>query len=313
MGRWHAHAVNAIGRKVTAVVDDDITRASLLADKYGALASTNQDEAFSQHPVAAHICTPPSSHSAIAANAISHGINLLIEKPFTPSIADTTTLLSLAADAGVIACPVHQLAFQTGTRAAMTRVRDFGPLLHVDFVACSAGAEGRPELRNQLALEILPHPLSVLHRFVTGPLCDAAWRATASSPGEVRITGESDGVTIGILISAAGRPTRNTARLIGQHGTFHLDFFHGFATFESPAVSRTRKAARPFEVGARLFAGAANNLARRALLSEPAYPGLRTLTRDFYQALDTGTEPPIGAVEILDISKTTDLIAGLLR
>jgi len=313
MGRWHAHAVHAIGRNVIAVADDDIDRAKRLAEKYGASATTDLGEALSKRPIAAHVCTPPSSHMNVATEAINHGVNVLIEKPFAPSLDDTATILRLAADAGLIACPVHQLLFQRGTQSAMNRREEFGPLLHVDFVACSAGAVGSPELRGQLALDILPHPLSVLRRLLGTSLNSAKWHSTSPAPGEVRIAGECQGISVGILISASGRPTRNTARLIGERGTTHLDFFHGFGTFEKPNVSRARKAIRPFEVSAGFFAGAAANLARRAATREPAYPGLRDLVREYYRATDEGSASPILPGEVMDVARSADVLGQLIR
>ncbi len=312
MGRWHAHAIHAIGQRVNTIVDDDIGRATALAEKYGAIATTNIESAFAEHPIAVHICTPPATHAKLAAKAIAAKTNVLIEKPFAPSLAETTTLLALAKAAGVIACPVHQLVFQRGTRAALDRLAEFGPLLHADFVACTAGADQARELRAQLAIEILPHPLSVLQRFLAGSLGAAKWHATSPSTGEVRIAGEYGPVTFGILITTAGRPTRNTARFIGERGTMHLDFFHGFSTFERPSVSRTRKAARPFAVSTGMFAGAAANLARRAAAGEPAYPGLRDLVREFYRAIDLGEGSPISPDDVRDLSRAMELLSDLL-
>lgn len=312
MGRWHAHAVHAIGRNVIAVADDDIDRAKRLAERYGASATTDLGEAFSKGPIAAHVCTPPSSHINVATTAIGHGVNVLIEKPFAPSLDDTATILRLAADAGLIACPVHQFLFQRGMRNAVKRMGDFGPLRHVDFVACSAGADGAPELRGQLALDILPHPLSVLRRLLGHSLDSAKWQATSPAAGEVRIAGECQGISVGIVISACGRPTRNTARLIGERGTMHLDLFHGFGTFERPNVSRAAKAARPFEVSAGLFARAAGNLAIRVLAREPAYPGLRSLIDSFYRSVEAGGKSPIQSDEVLDVARAADRLTGLL-
>lgn len=312
MGRWHAHAINAIGVPVNAIVDDDIGRATVLAKKYGAIASTSIESTFAEHPIAVHICTPPASHAEVAAKAIAANTNVLIEKPFATSLAETITLLALAKAAGVIACPVHQLVFQRGTRAAIDRLSEFGPLLHADFVACSAGADQVPALRAQLALDILPHPLSVLQRFLAGSLDAAKWHATSPVAGEVRIAGECGQVTIGILVSAGGRPTRNTARLIGERGTMHLDFFHGFSAFERPSVSRIRKAARPFALSVGMFASAASNLVRRASAGEPAYPGLRDLVREFYGAVDRGEGSPISPDDVRDLSRATELLSGLL-
>lgn len=313
MGRWHAHSIKAVGRNVVAIVDQDPARARSLAARYSASAESTIEAALARGGSAVHICTPLASHASLAWTALTHGASVLIEKPFAVHATEAFAILESAAAAGLIACPVHQLPFQRGTRQAIERLPDFGPLLHVDFTACSAGADGSPERRGQLAMDILPHPLSVLRRVVTGELDSIAWHAESPMQGEVRVSGICGEVTVGILISASGRPTQNTARLVGKRGTMHLDFFHGFATFESPGVSRSRKVARPFTVGASMFAGATRNLTLRALSGEPAYPGLRELVREFYNAVEAGGASPLSREEVMDVAVACGKISDALQ
>jgi predicted dehydrogenase len=312
MGRWHANAIRAEGRPVTAVVDADAGKAAVLARSVDARPTTDLSLALSLAPVAVHICTPPSSHVAIATAALEAGAHVLIEKPFAETAHDAREILDLATRAGRMACPVHQFLFQNGVRQAIERLDAIGPLLHADFVACSAGADGSPGRQSALVHDILPHPLSLLARFVSPLLSDARWKVVASQPGELRIAGSLGHVSIGILISASGRPTRNTARLIGRHGAAHLDLFHGFATFEAPDVSRGRKIARPFIHSASTLAAAGANLARRAVLGQPAYPGLNELTQAFYAAISVGAPAPISGEETLAVATERDRLAAMM-
>ncbi|HKS05495.1 MAG TPA: Gfo/Idh/MocA family oxidoreductase [Gemmatimonadaceae bacterium] len=307
MGQWHAHAAHALGERVRAVVDTDLTRAQTLAKEYEARATTDLADALGTQPFAAHICTPLDAHVAQASAALDAGAHVIVEKPFALTPADTRALLSRAASAKLHAVPVHQYLFQTGTREALDELANFGPPLHADFVACSAGADATNE-RSRIARDILPHAMSVLRR-VHGPSFSAIqWSAVEPAQGELRVTAAADGSSISILISMSGRPTQNTARLIGEHGTVHLDFFHGFATFESPDVSRAHKIARPFTLGAKTLANAATNLATRALQREPAYPGLRELVSAFYSAARANTAPPISAEEAIDVAVAVEKI-----
>ena len=311
MGHWHAHAANALGEQVRAVVDLDIEKARSLAKQYRAKAASDVPSVLDTDPLAVHVCTPPDSHVASATLAIGAGAHVLLEKPFAPTLADARTIFATAAKAQRHAVPVHQYLFQTGTREAIDAIGSLGPLAHADFVACSAGAEATGA-HNAIALDILPHALSVLRRLAGPSFASIQWNVVAPAPGELRVTAVSAKTSVSILISTSGRPTRNTARFIGERGTVHLDFFHGFATFESPEVSRGRKIARPFTLGAKTFANAATNLAVRTIRREPAYPGLRELVGAFYAAARTGTAPPITADETLDVVAAAERIASQL-
>jgi hypothetical protein len=151
----------------------------------------------------------------------------------------------------------------------------------------------------------------VLRRLLGTEFVNATWAAIEPVPGEVRVTATRGRVTAGILVSMSGPPTRNTARLIGERGTAHVDFFHGFATFEAPDVSRMRKIARPFDLASRTLVNAGTDFVRRAIGGEPAYPGLRELTVAFYAAARGTRQTPIDDRETIDVSSVAQRISTL--
>jgi hypothetical protein len=51
---------------------------------------------------------------------------------------------------------------------------------------------------------------------------------------------------------------------------------------------------------------ATSNLGRRVANSEPAYPGLRALIAEFYEAVRSGGSPPITPDETLSIARVRD-------
>jgi predicted dehydrogenase len=309
MGRWHAHALSRIGIPVTAVVDSDARRARHLGAQHPQARLFEDLASLLSRDGAdvVHVCTPLSTHRTLVGEVLQAGRHVLVEKPLAETAAETATLQRLAEARGVLLCPVHQFLFQPGALYVQRALDKLGPIRHMDFTACSAGAYRADDAgRAQVAADILPHPLSLLTRFLAPRLTDLEWYVRAPLPGEIRVVGAADGVTVSILVSVRGRPTTNTFRLVGERGTAHLDLFHGFAVVEPGAVSRVHKILHPFALSGRVLIGAAGNLVRRSVHREPAYPGLRELTRRFYAAASGADVAPIHAQEVLEVAETRD-------
>jgi len=93
----------------------------------------------------------------------------------------------------------------------------------------------------------------------------------------------------------------------------HADLFHGFVFDDQRKLSRAGKIIRPFGNAAGTFGAATINLARRTLRREQAFPGLRELVRLFYDAIRSGSAPPISVAETLDVAAERDTIMRALR
>jgi predicted dehydrogenase len=305
MGRWHADAVRRSGGRVALVVDPDRARAEALARVHGAEAATGLDPASVAR--IAHVCTPLETHVEIAGALADAGVHVLVEKPLAETAVETAALLDRARVRGVLLCPVHQFLFQRGVRRVLAAVPSIGPLRHVEFDACSAGAEGGDEAaREHLVGDILPHPLALLAELLPEPVADLPWQVVRPERGELRALAETDGASIDVLVSTRGRPTTNAFRIVGERGSATADLYHGFAVVQGGQVSRGRKIAQPFALAGRTGAAAAGNLARRAWRREPAYPGLRDLVAAFHTAAAVGGEPPISPAATLDVAAARD-------
>lgn len=312
MGRWHAHAVARAGHVVAAVVDSNSERAATLAREhagaavFSALADTMDTDVV-------HICTPLSAHVELALAAIARGSHVIVEKPLASTPEETATVLDRATSAGLLVIPVHQFPFQRGVAQAHASLQNIGPLLHIDFTACTAGAEGRSDDgRDLVALEVLPHPLSLLAKLVAPELSGANWNVAHTRPGELRAFCILAGTSVSVLISTAGRPTTNHMRLIGERGATDIDLYHGFSVTTHGRSTRLGKVAQPFVSSALSFASATSNLARRSAAREPAYPGLRDLVREFYDAVAGGGPAPISTSDTLDIAITLDKLRRMM-
>lgn len=314
MGRWHAHAARRAGARVAAIVDADAGRASRLAAGYTGSLATGSLTAVLDRVDVVHICTPTPTHVPLAQQAIDAVRHVLVEKPFADSPGDTDRLLAHAQARSVLACPVHQFLFQRGVQQALDPRIGIGPLRHIDLMVCSAGADrGDDAARDRIAAEVLPHLVSLLVRLFPGCVARMPWTVVHPAPGEMRAITYAGAVTIGLMVSMGGRPTRNRMQLIGERGSVHADLFHGFAVVHRGRVSRVRKIAQPFVGGATEVLAAAGNIARRAWNREPAYPGLRRLCELFYAAVDGRKPPPIAAEETMEVARTCERLTQLAR
>jgi hypothetical protein len=208
----------------------------------------------------------------------------------------------------VLLCPVHQYPFQRSVASITAAVAVLAPMRHIDITMCSAGAAaaGAPDA-DTVALEMLPHPLSLVARLAPAVL-RSDWLVQRFAAGEYRLLATADGLSASVLISMAGRPTANTMRVIGDGGTAHADLFHGFAIFETGAVSRARKMIHPFSRAGLTIAAAATNLGARVLRREPAYPGLIELVTRFYSAASNHGPSPIAADEVVAIADAIEMV-----
>jgi predicted dehydrogenase len=312
MGRVHTEAARNSGGRLTAVVDPAGEAAGRLASEFGVRSITRDELLAGGVADVVHVCSPPDSHANECESALRAGMHVLCEKPVTQTAAELESLFELAQSSDLLLCPVHQFPMQDGIRQIRSAHASLGKIRHIAAEICTAGADGlSDEARHQIALDILSHPLSLCAALDAAPLSRAKWSVAVSAPGEMIVTGVSGEILISYLISTRGRPTSNLLRVIGESGTATADLYHGYSYIEGGAVSRARKATRPFAASGLAFSSAAINGIKRALEGETAFPGLRTLVKGFYDAIGNRGLPPITPSECLDIARARDTIVAL--
>jgi len=312
MGQWHAHAIRRAGSRVVAIVDADRRRAEQLAARCPERPAIGADlaDVLARHAVdVVHVCTPIDSHEAVAGAALGAGVHALVEKPLGPDQAVVERLHALAAERGVLLCPVHQFLFQPGILQAEQWLGRLGAMRHFEMVACSAGAEQGGDAE-QVARDILPHGLALARRLLGAQWLDAGWYTAPGKAGEIRATTSCGPTSISIMVSMHARPTENSLTLRSDRGTIRANLYHGFATLEHGAPSRLDKMSRPFAGAALVIGAAVGNLARRTMRGESAYPGLRELVERFHRATAGLAEPPITAAESIDVARARDRLLG---
>jgi predicted dehydrogenase len=315
MGRWHAASARGLGARIVGVVDSDTPRARNLGRASAAPAFAGVSELLAQvRPDVAHVCTPAQTHVPLIRTLLEARCDVVCEKPLAAAAPEVAALFELAHRADRRICPTHQFATQEGVRHVLRSRPALGELKSISFEICSAGAElaaGRP--RDEVLVEILPHPLSVLAKLLPhARLGELEWRLAPTAAGELHATTCAQQVPVSIFVSLSARPTRAAARILGTRGSAALDFFHGFGLVRGGGASRARKLLQPFGESLTQLAAAAGNLSRRILTWEPAYPGLRTLIEDCYAARGIAARAPFGEEEVLDVYRARDAIAQAL-
>ncbi len=311
MGFWHARAARKVGGKIVAVFDIDKIQANSLAAKLSDAQSFDSLEKMLAEvsPDVLHVCTPTATHKKIAEIAVKANVNLLIEKPIVQTAEETVALYELATRHKVLLCPVHQFVFQDGVKQAKKLLSNIGRIVHLQANICSAGGTGLDA--NQIATiaeDILPHPLSLMQTFLGDDLILKGWNIFCPNSGELRVSGRVRETSLGIFVSMNSRPTLNSFQIFGTTGTIHLNLFHGYSVIESGKTTKTRKILHPFDSALRNFSAATLNLGRRSLKNETAYPGLRRLIDEFYQAIKDGKPPPITPAEAIAVAQIRDIL-----
>ncbi|MFQ5329655.1 MAG: Gfo/Idh/MocA family protein, partial [Thermodesulfobacteriota bacterium] len=102
LGRFHAEKYAALERtELVGIVDVDLERAEELADKLGTKPFTSCAELFGEVD-AISVVTPTETHFAITRELLSRGIDVLLEKPMTVTVAEADKLVAIAEKQGAI-------------------------------------------------------------------------------------------------------------------------------------------------------------------------------------------------------------------
>jgi predicted dehydrogenase len=309
MGRWHAHAALQAGATLVAVADTELENARRLAVQFGAVVANDAHDLLQTANIAAlHVCTPTNTHMPIAREALRQGVHVFIEKPLAVSEDESLALLMDAERVDKLVCPAHQYAFQRCVSKISARLLKAGELTLVELKFFSAGATALdPDVYTAITSDILPHPLSILHRlFPTQRLAALDWRIDSTVNGEWELGTTIGKTRIRILIGLLSRPTTASLAVYGTHGAFEADLFHDYVLWRDGAVSRSAKIAQPFVRSVGHLAAAAQNLAYRGIRNEPAYPGLRMLISKFYDACAGGVAAPVSSRQIIDVARLRD-------
>jgi len=149
------------------VVDSDVSRADTIAREFGCRGFGSIEQLTSTHSEvqAASVAVPTSQHRAVAGALMEAGIDVLIEKPLTATIAEASELIEMAQKFGRIAQAGHLERFNPAVRATMPLVTQ--PMF---FEVHRLSVFTSRSLDIDVVLDLMIHDLDVVLAFVNSPV-----------------------------------------------------------------------------------------------------------------------------------------------
>ncbi len=105
--------------KLTGVVDADFTLAQAVAKEFATAAFRSVPELIQAGVQAASVAVPTAAHLNVARQLMEKGIDFLIEKPLTATLAEADEMIGLAERYGCIAQVGHLERFNPAVRATL--------------------------------------------------------------------------------------------------------------------------------------------------------------------------------------------------
>ncbi len=171
-GRNHARVYDQLAKdgepvRLVAVVDQDPARADSVAAEFKCLAfgSVEQLLAARNEIHAASIAVPTVQHAAVARQLMQAGIDVLIEKPLTTSLAEADELIAFAAQSGRIAQVGHLERFNPAVQAALPLITK--PMF---FEVHRLSVFTPRSLDVDVVLDLMIHDLDAVLAFVKSPV-----------------------------------------------------------------------------------------------------------------------------------------------
>jgi predicted dehydrogenase len=125
IGTRHVRNLLSLDVEVTAV-DPDPSASEGAAEEFGVPATTDLGEALEGNHDCALVCTPPSTHLAIAEELLDAGLHLFVEKPLSNDLAGTDDLIDLAERGGCMTLVGCNMRFHPPVRWIAHRFRSGG-------------------------------------------------------------------------------------------------------------------------------------------------------------------------------------------
>ncbi len=101
-GKNHVRALSEAGN-LAAVCDVDAARAKEFAARYQVKGYSSVDEMLKRERLdGVNICTPASTHLAVASKTLQAGVNTFVEKPMTSTLKEGEELIKVAESSGKI-------------------------------------------------------------------------------------------------------------------------------------------------------------------------------------------------------------------
>jgi predicted dehydrogenase len=165
LGRFHAQKYAAMdGVRLVGVADPDRERAEAVARETGCSPFTDYWQLM-ERVEAASIVVPTIYHHEVAKNCLEHGLDLLVEKPFTTTLEEADELIELAKTKNLILQVGHLEQFNPAVQAAK-------PLLdHPLFIEAHRLSVFKDRSTDvDVVLDLMIHDIDIILSIVDAPI-----------------------------------------------------------------------------------------------------------------------------------------------
>ncbi len=308
---YHIRAVQSLGfATVVGIADLNQKQAQEMAQKFGipnVYSSLSEMKAAS--PDVIHILTPPSSHRALAVEALEMGCDVFVEKPMAETVADCDAMIAKAQETGRTLSVNHSARFDPVILEALDRVKkgECGEILNVEFIRSSeyapygGGALPPPYRHGSYPFQDLGiHGLYLLEAFL-GPLQAVNTRYYSTGKDlyltfdEWRSTIEAENGTGYMMLSWNNRPVQNEIVVHGTKGVLRAECFLQVCTVKKafPGPKPGQWVLNGLFTSLRTIRLVLTNTFRFATGKLKPSPGIHQGVISFHEALRAGIPPPV--------------------
>lgn len=283
-----------------------------------------------QRLTAVHVLTPPQYTMNTAVLCLRAGCHVLVEKPMAINSEEVKAMQAEAEKAGRILCVDHNHSYD----AIMVEARriittgQLGEIIWLDsfygfdlrsnpgnpLLGRSGASNWNFQLPGGLFQNLVPHPLSVVVEFLSGPLeVKAIARGYRLLPHQssdelrVMITTPTAGALV--TVSLAASPKFQTLRVHGTHGTLELDFTYKLLRWyrNKPGIpSSIYKLLSNVLWGFKIIIRNLEIVYKYMMKKWIHYDGMERLIAEFHFAARNGSNGPIPNEESLRVTQVMD-------
>jgi predicted dehydrogenase len=325
--------------KLVAVCDRELLMAKQLAERFGVANCFGDARELLEtcRPDVVHITTPPQSHFELGRQCLEFGSHVYVEKPFTVTAGEATSLVELAQERNLKVTAGHNLQFTPEMLRMRSLIKEGflgGKPVHLEshfsYELGDAGYVGAflgnskhwvHQLPGQLFHNILSHGLAKLVEFLNDEVTEIIAIAHQSPslqtfPGtrimdELRVlVRDINGTTAFFCFTTQIKPGLNQLRIFGPRNSLTVNHVSGTVVREKAGSFKSYLTFffPPLVAAREQLGGAFGNMT--AFLGRRLYQdfGMKELIERFYQSIRSEGAPPIPYREILSIARIMDEI-----
>ncbi|MBN1854315.1 MAG: Gfo/Idh/MocA family oxidoreductase [Pirellulales bacterium] len=300
LGRIHARIAHRQEQiNILAIADPSTSARSIVSEELG-IATIDDYRTFLREPDrpidAAIVAAPTTAHYSIVRDCIDARIPVLVEKPFTRTLAEANDLVQRANEANVILQVGHVERFNPALAAALPNIVD---PKYIVAERCS-GYPGR-SLDVGVVLDLMIHDLDIILALVQSPVADVEALGISVLGGyedlaTARLVFEN-GCVAQVSASRVSYEIRRAMQVYSAQSFTAIDYAAGKATILRPnRAVLTRQFNAPQlsneelqQLQKKLF----EDVLVRETIAPPAQNAIEQEQREFFNSVRTGRRPRV--------------------